>query len=73
MQRKDCAVTDKGVCSLARAIDAADKRRLPMLSEFETSYSRGTTPVGTGALAFALIKNCPRLMGLKFYSFDGRR
>jgi hypothetical protein len=61
------AVTDKGVCVLARAIDAAAGERgrllllLPMLSQVKACELHQVTNVGVGALALALIKKCPRL------------
>lgn len=54
-------VSDSGICALARAIDDAGKDGLPMLSKFDAEGLPRVAGVGVGALAHALITNCPRL------------
>lgn len=55
-------VTDQGACVFARAIESAGERGLPKLRWFVANRLPPLTTKGVGALAFALIKNCPRLV-----------
>lgn len=52
------ALTQQGIITLARAIDA---RGLPMLNIFFMEELREMTAIGIGAIAHAVIKGCPRL------------
>lgn len=55
---KNAALTQRGIITLARAIDA---HGLPMLVSFYMEGLREMTAVGVGAIALALIKGCSRL------------
>jgi len=54
-------ITDAGACALARAIDEAGPTGLPRLHQFRAERLRHVTDRGVGALAFAMLKNCPYL------------
>lgn len=54
-------LTDQGVLVLARCINDYGKDGLLMLRTFSDKHMRSVTNMGVTALAFALIKNCPRL------------
>ncbi len=63
--------TDPGMCVLAKAIQEMGKRGLPMLSACRALSLERVTGVGLGALALALINNCPRL--LRSFGFSVER
>ncbi len=55
------AVTDRGVCEFARAVEAAGRHGLPLMTRFWASTLQHLTGFGLGVLAHVLIKSCPRL------------
>ena len=54
-------ITDAGASALARAIDEAGPIGLPRLLQFRAERLQHVTDRGVGALAFAMLKNCPHL------------
>lgn len=63
-------VTDEGVCSFAQVVAATGKLDLPELSKFRGGgLHPSVTRRGLGALAAALIYNCPRLTSLDLTSY----